>query len=244
MIGLQVRPDRDFVADLVGEERDQALGAAAARAAGVASGLQVDTVRLSGPPAQAVTKSGSGALMLVLRAYGTGAFGSMALGSVARHAAAHASCPVVVVRGQIAAVHRQAGIGVGDLDTCADSLRFAFEEARLRKASLLAVHAWHAPRAAIGRPGSGSHDLAGVEAGATGRLAGLLGNWRENYPDVPASQAAVRDHPGRVLAGLPARADLVVLGRHASPPGLPGPGSVRHAVLNHAPGPAAVIPPS
>jgi hypothetical protein len=34
MIGLQVRPDHDFVADLVGEERDQALGAAAARAAG------------------------------------------------------------------------------------------------------------------------------------------------------------------------------------------------------------------
>ena len=30
MIGLQVRPDRDFVADLIREERDQALAAAAA----------------------------------------------------------------------------------------------------------------------------------------------------------------------------------------------------------------------
>ena len=41
--------------------------------------------------------------------------------------------------------------------------------------------------------------------------------------------------------GLPARADLVVLGRH---PGLPGPGSVRHAGLNHAHGPIVIIPSS
>jgi nucleotide-binding universal stress UspA family protein len=61
MIGLQVRPDRDFVADLIHHERDQAFGAAAARAAAVAPGVQVDTVPLSGPPAQAVTGSGSGA---------------------------------------------------------------------------------------------------------------------------------------------------------------------------------------
>ena len=39
MINLLVRPDRDFVADLIREERDQALGAAAARAAEVSSDL-------------------------------------------------------------------------------------------------------------------------------------------------------------------------------------------------------------
>jgi hypothetical protein len=32
-----------------------------------------------------------------------------------------------------------------------------------------------------------------------------------------------------------------VIGRH---PRLPGPGSVRHAVLNHAHGPVAVVPPA
>jgi nucleotide-binding universal stress UspA family protein len=41
---------------------------------------------------------------------------------------------------------------------------------------------------------------------------------------------------------LSARADLVVVGRHAKHPGLPGAGSVRHAVLNHAHGPVATIP--
>ncbi len=58
MIGLQVRPDRDFTADLIHHERDQAFDAATARAAEVAPGLQVETLPLSGPPAQAVTQSG------------------------------------------------------------------------------------------------------------------------------------------------------------------------------------------
>jgi nucleotide-binding universal stress UspA family protein len=119
MIGLQVRPDRDLVADLMRHERDQAFGAAAARAAEVAPGLQVDTEPLAGPPVQAVTGSGSAASMLVLGARGAGAFGWMTLGSVSRHAAAHASCPVVVIRGDTADVHRQIGIGIGDLEACA-----------------------------------------------------------------------------------------------------------------------------
>jgi nucleotide-binding universal stress UspA family protein len=241
MIGLQVRPDRDFVAGLIHQERDQAFDAAAARAAGVAPGLQVETVPLSGPPAQAVTESGSEALMLVLGSHGSGAFGWMALGSVSRYAAAHASCPVVVVRGETAAVHRQVGIGIGDLDSCADSLTFAFGEASVRKASLIAIHALHLP--ALSRAWSSSSDLAGIEADAARQLAGLLDTWRKKYPDVPVSQDVVRGHTGRALVGLSARADLVVIGRHAGHP-MPGPGSVRHAVLNHALDPVAVAPSS
>ena len=237
MIGLQVRVDRDFVADLVHQERDQAFGAAAARAAEVAPGLQVETAPLSGPSAQAVTASGSGALMLVLGSRGTGAFGWMTLGSVSRYAAAHASCPVVVVRGETAAVHGRVGIGIGDLDTCADSLTFAFEEASLRRASLMAIHALHLPAP------SGAWDLAAIKADAVRQLTGLLDTWRNKYPDVPVSQDVVRGHTGRALVGLSARADLVVIGRHAGHP-VPGPGSVRHAVLNHALGPVAVVPSS
>jgi nucleotide-binding universal stress UspA family protein len=240
MIGLQVRPERDFVADLIHQERDQAFGAAAARAAEVAPGLQVETVPVSGPAAQAVTASGLGASMLVLGARGTGAFEWMTLGSVSRYAAAHASCPVVVIRGETVAVHQQVGIGIGDLDACADSLTFAFEEASLHKASLTAIHALHLP--AISRASSSS-DLAGVEADAARQLAELLDTWRKNYPDVPVSQDVVHGHTGRALVGLSARADLVVLGRHAEQP-VPGPGSVRHAVLNHALDPVAVVPSS
>ena len=132
LLDLLAQPDSDYVAGLIREESDRALAAAAARAAEVAPGLQVDTVPLAGPQAQAVTESGSGASMLVLGAHGTGALGSIALGSVSWYAAAHASCPVVIVRGETVAVHREIGIGIGDLDASAEPLTFAFEEASLR----------------------------------------------------------------------------------------------------------------
>ena len=246
VIGLHVRPDRNVVAHLIRAERDRALAAAAVRAAEVAPGLLTDTDPLAGRPAHAVTDSGSGASMLVLGSRGTGAFAAMALGSVSRHAAAHASCPVVVVRDGAAAVHRHVGVGIGHLDGRADLLTFAFEEAALRKATLVAIHAWHVPRSGISRAGTASQvpGADAAEAAAARRLEGLLGGWREKYPGVPVSQDVVRGHPGRALAGLSARADLTVIGRHAEHRGLPGPGSVRHAVLNHALGPIAVVPSS
>jgi nucleotide-binding universal stress UspA family protein len=116
MAGLQTRPDRDTVASLIRSERDRALAAAAERAAEIAPGMPIDAVPLEDQPAQAITGSGSGASMLVLGSRGIGAFAAMVLGSVSRYAAAHASCPVVVVRDETGAVHRRIGIGLGDLD--------------------------------------------------------------------------------------------------------------------------------
>jgi nucleotide-binding universal stress UspA family protein len=241
MVLLQIRPDRDAVAGFLREQRDRALAAAAARAAEMAPGLPVYTEPLQGQPARAVTGSGSGALMLVVGSRGAGAFAAMVLGSVARYAADHASCPVVVVRDETAAVHLLVGVGVGDLDNCAASLTFAFEEAALRNASLMAIHAWHTPQTGVSRAGPPSPvpGWRALEAEAARQLAGVLDNWREKYPGVAVSQDVMHGHPGRALVGLSARADLVVLGRH---PGMPGPGSVRHAVLNHAHGPIAIVP--
>jgi nucleotide-binding universal stress UspA family protein len=77
----------DTVADTIREHRDQALAAAAQRAAQAAPGLLIDTDHLDGPAAEAVTASGSGALMLVVGSRGVGAFAAMVLGSVSRYAA-------------------------------------------------------------------------------------------------------------------------------------------------------------
>jgi len=151
---------------------------------------------------------------------------------------------VVVVRDEAPSPHGLVGVGVADLDTCGDALTFAFEEASLRKASLLAVHAWHTPQTDISRAGqmSAAPEQQAV-AGDEGRhLTALLDEWRAKYPDVPVSQEVMHGHPGRALVGLSARADLVVVGRHAKHPRLPGAGSVRHAVLNHAHGPVVTAP--
>ena len=246
MVLLQLRPERDAALGFVRQYRDQALAAAAARAAEMAPGLLIDTDPVEGQAGRAVTGSGSGAVMLVVGFRGIGAFAAMVLGSVARYAADHAACPVVVVRDQAADMRRLVGVGVGDLDDCADALAFAFEEAALRQAGLMAVHAWHAPQAGTSWGGNqfpppGLH----VAAAAAGRqLTLLMDTWQEKYPDVPVSHDVVHGHPGRALAALSARADLVVLGRHAAHHALRGPGSVRHAVLNHAHGPVAIVPSS
>ena len=243
MVMLPLQPERDAALGFVRAHRDRALAAAAARAAELAPGLRVDTDPVEGQAARAVTGSGSDALMLVVGFRGIGGIAATVLGSVARYAADHASCPVVVVGDETAAVHRLIGVGVGDLDNCADSLAFAFEEAALRKASLVAIHAWHAPQASISRAGTPYPPpaLHAATVDAARELTLLLDRWQEKYPDVPVSQDVVHGHPGRALADLSARADLVVLGRH---PGLPGPGSVRHAVLNHAHGPIVIVPSS
>ena len=241
----EVQDDSEYetVSDVIRGGSDYALTAATARAAKAAPDLLIDADHLEGGPAEAVTAAGSGALMLVVGSRGVGAFAAMILGSVSRYAATHASSPVVVVRDEIGAARRQVGIGIGGLEGNTAALTFAFEEAALRKASLVAVHAWHAPQGDISRAGIAMTEPArgAMEAAATRQLAALLEEWREKYPDVPVSHDVVHGHPGRILSGLSARADLVVLGRHATHH---GPGAVTHAVLNHAHGPIVTVPSS
>jgi len=240
MVGGHAMSDYDTVADVMRQHRDQALAAAAGRAAQTAPGLLIDADHLEGSPAEAVTDAGSGALMLVTGSRGAGAFAAMILGSVSRYAATHAACPVVVVREEPGATRRQVGIGIGDLENQA-SLTFAFEEATLRKASLIAIHSWHLPDSDVSRAGPVPSGPAGYvqETETAKRLEQLLDDWGAKYPDVPVSQELVHGHPGRALVGLSARADLVVLGRRSAHH---GPASVMHAVLSHAHGPVVTVP--
>ena len=224
--------DVETVAGVLRDNRDAALATAAERAAAVAPGLLIDTDVLTGAPADAVVESGAGALMLVVGSRGVGAFAALVLGSVSRFAASHAPCPTVVIRDD-AAAHGLVAVGLADLDSRgAAALTFGFEEATARKASLTAVHSVDT--------GPGLHHSR-TEA-ADGRLADLLADWRTKYPEVAVTPTAVHGHPGQVLVDLSARADLVVIGRHAPHAGRPGPGAVRNVVLHHATGPVAVVP--
>jgi nucleotide-binding universal stress UspA family protein len=226
----------------------QALAAALTRSEEVAPGLPVDTGLLSGPPAVALSAAGGDASMLVVGARGIGGFTAMILGSVSRYVAAHAACPVIVVRQETSAVHREIAVGIRDTENGTAALAFAFEEAALRDADLVAVHAsaWFPAALRVPDPGGAIRQVGDIEqilAEATSHLAAMLAGWRDKYPAVRIRQDVVRGHPARVLASYSARADLVVLGRHGGPaPGSAGVGSVQHAVLNHAHGPVAIVP--
>jgi nucleotide-binding universal stress UspA family protein len=225
----------------------RALDAAITRSEEVAQGLSITTGLLSGPPALAVAESGAEASMLVVGARGAGGFAAMMLGSVSRYAAIRAPCPVVVVREESMAVHREIAVGIRDPQDTGQTLAFAFEEAALRHADLVAVHTWFWFPSALHLSAEATElrptDPDRIAAEAASSLAAALKGWREKYPGVPVRHDIIRGHPARVLASYSARADLVVLGRHGHPADAgPGIGSIQHAVLDHAHGPVAVVP--
>jgi nucleotide-binding universal stress UspA family protein len=207
------------VTDVVRDESAASLDEAVARSTAVAPGLHIDAGLLSGAPAQVITDCGADALMLVVGASSTSGLALLLLGSVSRHVAQHATCPVVVVGEETGTVHGQVAVGVGDKYDAAATLAFAFGEAALRQADLLVVH-------------SSAHEE---------EVRGSLTDWQQKFPEVTVSQEAVQGHPARVLAGHSESADLVVIGRH----GTPHPadvGGIQHTLLNHARGPVAVVP--
>lgn len=223
----------ESVAGTVEESTSEALAAAAREAAQTAPGLLVETHLRAGSPAQELVEAGNDALMLVVGSRGSGGFSAMILGSVSRYVATQAACPVVVVRDETTSAHREIVVGVHDPDHAAAALDFAFETAALRKAQLVAVHAWAGP-------GPRSSE---VPSEAESRLESMLATWRDKHPEVEARAEVMHAHPGKVLTGASARADLVVLGRHpAGSPHARGVRSVTHSVLGHAHGPVASVP--
>jgi nucleotide-binding universal stress UspA family protein len=241
IVAIPVLPQRmipspatpEAVAGMVEHSMRRALAAAAQEAATLEPDLAIETQLLDGAPARVLVGVAAEASMLVLGSRGAGGFSAMILGSVSRYVATHAAVPVVVLREETMATHREIVVGVRDPGQAEAALEFGFQEAALRQARLLAVHArsWSVP----GR--------AEEPAEENSRLESAVTIWREKFPEVEARWEVMHAHPGRVLAGSSARADLVVLGRHG--PGEPrarGVGSVTHAVLSHAHGPVVSVP--
>jgi nucleotide-binding universal stress UspA family protein len=238
----------ETVANAVRGMSARALDEAITRAEEVTTGLLIETDILTGPPAVAVTRSGAGALMIVVGARGTGGFAGMLLGSISRYSAMHAQCPVVVVREETTAVTREVAVGIRDpLDTTA-TLEFAFEEAALRGATLAAVHSCYSLPSVPGGSwaaaggGRGGAEAERAEAQASQDLADALASWQDKYPDVRVRLDVVHGHPARTLACYSGHADLVVIGRRTAALAGPAIDAVQHAVLYHAHGPVAVVP--
>jgi nucleotide-binding universal stress UspA family protein len=238
----------DDVAEAGYESYACALTAAAERASELEPELAIETRLLFGRTARTLAETTADASMLVVGSRGAGLFSALVLGSASRYAATHGRCPVVVERQEPADGQGEIVVGVGELDQCDAALGFAFEEADLRGARLVVMHAWSCFVPAA-EPGSHladperavNHSGHQLYRGMAARLEAMLAGWREKYPAVETGTEIMHAHPGHLLAQASARADLVVLGRQPSHTGGSGADSVIHAVLHHASGPVAVI---
>ncbi|WP_328465970.1 universal stress protein [Streptomyces sp. NBC_00448] len=84
----------------LGESAAQALREALEKALPPDRAATVSPVTVMGNPAQVILDRGEGAELIVVGVRGHGTFRSTLLGSVSHTVTLHASCPVVVVRGE------------------------------------------------------------------------------------------------------------------------------------------------
>ncbi|MFF8729257.1 universal stress protein [Streptomyces sp. NPDC015171] len=222
------------------------VASAAERAERRGPGVRVSTGILPDDAAAALVHAGHAAFALVTGSDGRGRVKRLLLGSVSRAVAARAHCPVMVVRGDRAALAGTRGrillgLGDADADTGAEALRFALREADARRCALDVVRAWRRAARDRGRGRTRADEPADVRAAAL--LDASLGAAIAEYPHVRADRAALEGPASTVLVNRSAVADLVIIGAHhgTGPFGLQL-GRVGRTLLQHAQCPVAVVP--
>ncbi|SES43062.1 Nucleotide-binding universal stress protein, UspA family [Streptomyces sp. yr375] len=238
--------DRDAQERWVRDSVRQAVAAVAERH----PGLTVTTDVREGEPVETLLAAVADAELLVLGSRGHGPVVGFLLGSVGQQVIAEAARPVVLVRAGDRPSAEAAGHEIvvgqhGEPEDSAPALRFAFETAAARGASVRAVRAWTLPPVFAYSPGSLKllDDAGGLEPYERKALAAALAPWRERFPDVPVVEHVEIGSAGQVLLSVAGRAQLMIVGRRAHRTAVGARiGSVAHGVLHHADCPVAVVP--
>ena len=184
--------------------------------------------------------------IVVVGSHGRGALPSAVLGSVSQQVAIHASCPVVVVRGNGTLNGADSGrvvVGVDGSDASEPALGYAFAYASSTGSSLTAVHTWWwepLEGVSLGEPWTG--DWTQIADQETSLISELLAGWTDRYPDVPVERHIVRGDPVVELLDQSQHASLLVVGSRGRG-GFVGLllGSVSRRILKRATCPVAVV---
>lgn len=207
--------------------------------------LTVTASLVFGTPSAVLVAESLGAVALVVGCRGLGGFAGLLAGSVSTQVAAHAHCPVIVVRpGAPATAGRPVVVGVDGSEPSARAVEFALDEAAARDVPLVAVYAWSAPPAAnLSATTRWQADPGEAADAATRMLCEALAGCQERYPDVTIGRRAVYSaNPVQPLIDASREACLVVVGSRGRG-GLAGMmlGSVSRALVHHAGCPVAIV---
>lgn len=190
------------------------------------------------------------AQLMVLGSRGAGGFSGLLAGSTAIALVAHGRSPVAVIRGgQADEAPPSQGpvvVGVDGSPTSEPALAAAFEEAAMRGADLVAVHAWveFTSETAYATARQFLVDWDAVETREREMLAERLAGWQEKYPDVAVRRVVTGGRPARRLIEEAGDAQLLVVGSRGRG-GFAGMllGSTSQALIHHAPCPLLVVRP-
>ena len=198
-----------------------------------------------GSPSGVLLAASETAAMLVLGSRGHGGFRGLLLGSVGAQVAAHAECPVVVVRELPPADARRIVVGVDGSAASDAAIAVAFDMASRHGWSVTAVHAWEVPAydLLVIPDGPIPVPLTDVVDDEVRLAAEVLAGFQAEYPDVEVEQRLVRAAPVQALLEAADGAAMIAVGTrgHGQVVGALL-GSVSHAVLHKAHVPVVVVP--
>jgi nucleotide-binding universal stress UspA family protein len=180
-------------------------------------GIEVTGDVVDGPIAHALCELSRRASMVVVGARGLGGFSGLQIGSVCLKVAAHAHCPVAVVRGDLHVPdHRPVAVGVDDSAQGRLAVGLAFEEAALRDVGLVAVRGW-GPRLSWHSVDRRLAPL--IEARSTADrclVDDVVAGWRERYPKVAVTTTIECVTAAHALTLASRDAQLMVMGSRGS----------------------------
>ncbi|WP_329128516.1 universal stress protein [Streptomyces sp. NBC_01476] len=224
------------------------VGSAGERVARLAPDLPLTVEVLTDDPVSALVQLGQDASALVVGHRGRGGVTGLLLGSTSLAVAAHADCPVVVVRGSEQHTRgdlAQVTVGIGAGGESSAATAFAFEEAQAHDAELVAVRAWRRP--AYGLPDfpqvpESEQECHGAvtarqtvdEALEDPSTARPKVATRSETPEGSARDALLKASETTDLLVVGARRRQALVGMQLGP--------VSHALLHHASCPVAVVP--
>ena len=225
--------------DAAAREGRRVLDAAVGRSRRARPGLEIGSRLATGTPAGELLLLAADADQVVLGSRGRGGFASLLLGSTAAQVSAHATCPVVVVRGSVTA-GGPVVVGVDGSDRSEAALDYGFAHAARHGLPLRALHLYpnYATMLAYPMP---PPDRDRVRDSAERFLGQAVDRWSTKHPDVPATYLVAEGTPAHRLAEASEDASLLVVGSrgHGGFAGLLL-GSVSQAVVRHAHCPVAV----
>lgn len=188
-------------------------------------------------PVPVLRRRSEHARLLVVGSHSLGAFSRAMRGSLSTALARQAGCPVAVVPNDAEHGDGPVVVGVDASASSAAAVALAFDEAALRGADLVVVHAFRRSR------GHGS--LIESREDGEGLLDRSLTGYTEAYPEVTVRRVVVEDRPARRLLEVGEKARSIVVGSraHDELPAMPL-GSVSRAVLHGAQVPVIVTRPA
>lgn len=227
---------RTMVEDMMAEAVEHARA--------VTPDVEVTHAVVAGEPLTVLEVESRAAGLIVVGSRGSGGFVGVLLGSTAVHLAAHARCPVMVVRGRPDPAG-PALVAVDGSSAGRAAMEFAFAEASMRGVELVALHAWSTwTDRGDESHGQGLHPVGDPdrtrdeERALTEAVSVSAGR----YPQVVVHRRLVHGRTRPTLIEASAGAQLLVVGAR----GLGGfagllLGSVSQAVLHHAQCPVTVV---